>query len=403
MTTWSASSSPRSGRRRSRPSRSSRGPRRRASASASITLRRVARRREREQRRRRPTRRRSPGGRRSRRCRCRWRSRSGSRSPRSGRSPAAPAARRRAEVGDGVHRVGRRAAVAEREQLAARARSSRAAPPRPREQRSALSVSVCARSAPISSAFISTERADVVDDRLELALALVQERVQEARRAGVVDAARVAAREQAAVLEEHVHELPEHVVERLDQLLADVAGRRRRLELVLGAAPARTRSSGSRARARARAREPPRRRPRRRRTRSRCRPAARAARPARASSPPSPARPIAGSARLPTITGWTNSTATWRASERAAGERPNAIRRPPRAKRSAIRWQSRASRSACASKNSRLASVRRSSSASRRAAGSAASAARSRSDLLARGDRAPASLATRRSPRRCAR
>ena len=52
---------------------------------------------------------------------------------------------------------------------------------------------------------------------------------------------------------------------------------------------------------------------------------------------------MAGRARFPTITGWTNSTATWRASERAAGERPNAIRRPPRANRSAMRWHSRAS------------------------------------------------------------
>ena len=43
---------------------------------------------------------------------------------------------------------------------------------------------------------------------------------------------------------------------------------------------------------------------------------------------------IAGSARLPTITGWTNSTATWRASDRAAGEPPIASSRPPRAKRS---------------------------------------------------------------------
>jgi hypothetical protein len=56
-----------------------------------------------------------------------------------------------------------------------------------------------------------------------------------------------------------------------------------------------------------------------------------------ASAPPSAASPMAGSARLPTITGWTNSTATWRASERAAGEEPKATSRPPRAKRSAIR------------------------------------------------------------------
>ena len=69
--------------------------------------------------------------------------------------------------------------------------------------------------------------------------------------------------------------------------------------------------------------------------------------------------PIAGSARLPTITGCTNSTATCRASERAAGEVPSAISRPPRAKRSAILWQSLAIRSASAVKNASFARVRR--------------------------------------------
>ena len=64
------------------------------------------------------------------------------------------------------------------------------------------------------------------------------------------------------MLEEHVHELPQHVVERLDELLADVGIRARRLELPLGADRRRTRSSGTRARARARPPERPRRRPR---------------------------------------------------------------------------------------------------------------------------------------------
>ena len=76
------------------------------------------------------------------------------------------------------------------------------------------------------------------------------------------------------------------------------------------------------------------------------------------SGPPSRESPIAGSARLPTITGWTNSTVTWRTSERAPGDTPTATRRPPRAKRSAIRWQSRASESASAAKNLRLATLR---------------------------------------------
>jgi hypothetical protein len=57
----------------------------------------------------------------------------------------------------------------------------------------------------------------------------------------------------------------------------------------------------------------------------------------RASGAPSPTSPSAGSARLPTITGCTNSTVTWRTSERAAGAVPAAISRPPRANRSAIR------------------------------------------------------------------
>ena len=95
--------------------------------------------------------------------------------------------------------------------------------------------------------------------------------------------------------------------------------------------PARTRPSGSRRRGRRRRRARSRRRSR---TRARCRRAPPAARP-------SPARcPSAGSARLPTITGCTNSTATWRTSERSAAEAPNAISRPPRANRSAMRWQS---------------------------------------------------------------
>jgi hypothetical protein len=63
----------------------------------------------------------------------------------------------------------------------------------------------------------------------------------------------------------------------------------------------------------------------------------------------SPTSPSAGSARLPTITGCTNSTVTWRTSDRAVGETPIASSRPPRANRSAIAWQHRASGSDCAS------------------------------------------------------
>src|SRR5580693_4856312 len=61
----------------------------------------------------------------------------------------------------------------------------------------------------------------VLEHCVEVALAFVEERIQEARRAGVVDAALAPALEQSAMLEEHVDELPQHVVERLDELLAD--------------------------------------------------------------------------------------------------------------------------------------------------------------------------------------
>ena len=115
------------------------------------------------------------------------------------------------------------------------------------------------------------------------------------------------------------------MVERLDQLLARRTGRRSAARTPTRAA-ARRRSSGSRAARRATPR-------RRRRRRSRCRRARRSARPARSGRPRRRA-PSAGSARLPTITGWTNSTATWRASERAAGDR--AEREQPPAAREAL-------------------------------------------------------------------
>ena len=143
-----------------------------------------------------------------------------------------------------------------------------------------------------------------------------------------------AALEQPAVLEEHVHELPQHVVGGLGQLLAHerIA---RRVELRAARQPRARRPAPTAAAvsgivALERDQQS-------RRARPRARPAPAAARPRRSA-------PSAGSARLPTITGWTNSTATWRASERAVGERPSAISRPPRAKRSAARWQRRAIR-----------------------------------------------------------
>ena len=92
----------------------------------------------------------------------------------------------------------------------------------------------------------------------------------------------------------------------------------------------------------------------------------------------------AGSARLPTITGCTNSTATWCASDQPAGEPPTASSRPPRAKRAAISPHSRASRSASAANHDAFASRRRRrrappSGGDRRRAGSAASHSRNAS------------------------
>ena len=105
-------------------------------------------------------------------------------------------------------------------------RAARAGPRPPRAASSRPSVSVCARSAPTSSAFISTDAATSAITASRSVSLLAQERVEEARRAGVVDLPRVAALEQPAVLEEHVHELPQQVVERLGQLLAHERVRR---------------------------------------------------------------------------------------------------------------------------------------------------------------------------------
>ena len=252
-----------------------------------------------------------------------------------------PAVRRRAEVRHHVHRVGRRARrcrapAAGRRPSNARAQASRPPPAAPRSPRS----SVWRRSSPTSSAFISTEARTSSMHRVEVGLALGQERIEEARRArrrGPCPrcgprAARGARRTRAPA--------------------PTARGRGSR------PAPARTNGSsagGSNSHSAPRVREGDReaaalpREPQRLRNLRRPAPKAIAMSSGSAirstwasSGPPSCASPIAGSARLPTITGCTNSTATWRTSERAAGEPPNATSRPPRAKRSAIRWHSRA-------------------------------------------------------------
>src|SRR5271165_1179836 len=71
-------------------------------------------------------------------------------------------------------------------------------------------------------------------------------------------------------------------------------------------------------------------------------------------------RSSAGRARLPTMTGWTNSTETCWASV-AYGPRPKASRRPPRRKRSDISRQTSASCLASRAKNCSIISLRTSS------------------------------------------
>ena len=153
-----------------------------------------------------------------------------------------------------------------------RARAPSAARRRRRPATSRLSLSVCARSAPTSSAFISAERRTSSTTGSSSASCSPRNGYRKLEAPASWTLARRRAREQAAVLEEHVHELPQHVVERLDQLLADERVGRRRLELPLGARSAQNATVRQpRARASASARAPPRPRPRRRRTPSRCR------------------------------------------------------------------------------------------------------------------------------------
>ena len=131
------------------------------------------------------------------------------------------AVRRQAEVGDDVHRVGRRAAVAEGEQPAAGVEAPAADRRGRRRQRvGALAQRLLAQLADLLRLH-QRRGLDVGEHRVEVVLALGEERVEEARGAGVVGRAGAAALEQAAMVEEDVDQLPEHVVERLDELLAD--------------------------------------------------------------------------------------------------------------------------------------------------------------------------------------
>ena len=282
---------------------------------------------------------------------------------------------------------------------AAARRARRAALRRPRPSSSRFSVSVCARSSPTSCALASTDRRTSSTTASRSCSCLGEERIEEARGAGVVHLACLAPLEQAAVVEEHVHELPEHVVERLHQLLADRAG----------PSPGGANSHSAPAGAKASVRQP----------------RSRASASAAAASPPSSPAPKAiamssGSAdqldlvgERPTLAGQRERGQRALADDHRVHEldghvpgvrarRPAsgraAISRPPRAKRSAIRWQSRASRSDSASKNVR---VRLRALGQRPVEDVAAERRRHAGASAARPARPPAraSRATRRSPR----
>ena len=186
------------------------------------------------------------------------------------------------------------------------------------------SVSVCARSSPTSSAFISTDAPHVVEHRVEVGLPLAPGtgRGSSTRRCR----ARRARPQQAAVVEEHVHELPEHVVGGLGQLLARRTGRRPAARAPLGPdapnadACRQPRSARSSAALR-----------RRRRRRSRCRPARRPAPTCSTSGPPSARQRRAPAARAcrRSPDGRTRPPRGARPSAPAATP-PNATSRPPR-------------------------------------------------------------------------
>ncbi len=142
-----------------------------------------------------------------------------------------------AEVGDGVHRVGRRATVAEYQHRAAGVqlvRGPRPPPPAPRGRR--------ARSGRTQRRGLSALAP--IDARTSASTA--PRSVSSSAKNGYKKleapaswCSRVATREQAAMLEEDMHELPEHVVGRLHQLLGDerIAGRRNQRPLRRRPAP----------------------------------------------------------------------------------------------------------------------------------------------------------------------
>ena len=216
---------------------------------------------------------------------------------------------------------------------------------------------------PISCAFIRTERRTSAITGPRSVSSLGQERIQEARGAGVVGAPLGAPLEQPAVLEEDVHELPQHVVERSRPAPGARTGRRAGGELHSAPRARGDRQAAARRRARRAPPHPSASSPRPRR-RSRCRPGSRAARPARpAARPRARARSPAARACRRSPGARTRPRRGARRSARRASGRTRAAARRGRSARPSGGRAARC-RSASAAKNRRLASVRSASSAS---------------------------------------
>src|SRR4051812_6007300 len=138
------------------------------------------------------------------------------------------------EAGARAHRGGARAAVAEGQQPPAGVEGRAQVGRRGAERLEAVAQRLLAQRSDLVGLHRRGGR-DVAQDGVEVVLLLAQERIEKAGSPDVVHALLGAALEQAAVLEEDVHELPEHVVGRLGQLLAHEGVGARRFELALGA------------------------------------------------------------------------------------------------------------------------------------------------------------------------
>jgi hypothetical protein len=138
-----------------------------------------------------------------------------------------------AEVGRNVHRVGGRTTVPECQEAPARVEVVPQRRSGPRQRLAVLGQRLRTELAHLLG-LREHRAAHVLRHGLEVVLLLGKERIEKARRARVVHLARLAPLEQAAVIEEHVDQLPQHVVESLHQLLANRGVGHGRLELPLG-------------------------------------------------------------------------------------------------------------------------------------------------------------------------